>query len=72
MQVMLHRTNGSTPTRWTAKRAMAKAGRNGDAAMGQIFTFALEHLCLIDKKRPMRLVVGQHFCVPGKIHKLID
>ena len=34
-----------------SKRAMAKAGHNGDRVMSQLFAFAQEHLCLIDKKR---------------------
>ena len=36
-----------------SKRAMAKAGHNGDCVMSELFTFAKEHLFLIDKKRPM-------------------
>ena len=44
-----------------SKRAITKAGRNGDAAMGQIFTFAQEHLCLIDKKRTIALGRGSTF-----------
>ncbi len=36
-----------------SKRAMAKAGHYVDVVMGEIFTFAQEHLCLIDKNRPM-------------------
>ncbi len=44
-----------------SKRAMAKAGRNADAAMGQIFTFAQEDLCLIDKKRTIALGRGSTY-----------
>ena len=35
-----------------SKRAMAKAGHNGDSVMGELFTFA-QDLRLIDKERPM-------------------
>ncbi len=44
-----------------SKRAMAKAGRTGDAAMGQLFTFAQEHLRLIDRKRTIALGRGSTF-----------
>ena len=36
-----------------SKRAMAKAGHNGDSVMGELFTFAQQDLRLIDRKRPM-------------------
>jgi hypothetical protein len=36
-----------------SKRAMAKAGHNADCVMSELFTFAKEHLFLIDKKQPM-------------------
>ena len=35
-----------------SKRAMVKAGHNGDSVMGELFTFAND-LHLIDKERPM-------------------
>jgi len=39
--------------RGDSKRAMVKAGHNGDCVMSDLFTFAKEHLFLLDKKRPM-------------------
>ncbi len=58
-----------------SKRAMAKAGSNGDAAMGHIFTFAQEHLRLIDQKRTIVLGRGSTFlcsrtgCMEQQVHK---